>query len=78
MATVMALSEYQMTRILAQAMRGDVGEALNQYLDGKFKECLNNMLDMGKREEIEGLKMIRSIQVNLEGMHNTLSMMKPE
>jgi hypothetical protein len=74
----MALSEYQMTRILAQAMNGDVGEALKQYLDMKFDETLNNILDVSDNDRVPALQSIRMIKRGLEGMQNTLSMMKPE
>ena len=72
------LSEYQMTRILAQAMRGDVGEALRQYIDMKFEETLNNILDVSDNDRVPALRAIRMMKRGLEGMQNTLSMMKPE
>ena len=72
------LSEYQMTRILAQAMNGDVGEALRQYIDMKFEETLNNILDVSDNDRVPALRAIRMMKRGLEGMQNTLSMMKPE
>ena len=74
----MALSEYQMTRILAQAMRGDVGEALIKYLDMKFEDTLTSIMETGIKDNVPMLKAIRQIKIGLEGMQNTLSMMKPE
>jgi hypothetical protein len=74
----MALSEYQMTRILAQAMNGDVGEALRQYLEMRFAWRLDDMLDSNDKDGTPALQAIRDIQRGLEGMQNTLKMMKPE